>query len=249
MRLLILGGTSQASELARRLAGREDIRATLSLAGRTSKPAEYPLPTRVGGFGGVAGLKAYLEAERIDAVIDATHPFAAQMSANAVAACERAPLAVLTRPEWARGPGDDWREVRSIEEAARALGAASRRVLLTVGRLHVAAFAAAPQHHYVMRSIDAPLDLPPGAEVVLARPPFSYEDEIELMRSRRIELLVSKNSGGDATRAKLDAARDLGVPVVMVRRPPLAARTVLYEIDQAMDWIHACASALRGVSR
>jgi precorrin-6A/cobalt-precorrin-6A reductase len=250
LRLLLLGGTSEASELARRLAGRDDIEATLSLAGRTSRPAASPLPTRVGGFGAIEGLTRYLVDSRIDALIDATHPFAAQMSAHAVAAAEAAgvPLAVLTRPAWTPEPGDDWREVGSVEAAADALGEAPRRVFLTVGRLHVGAFRAAPQHHYVLRSIDAPEATPPDVEVVLARPPFTLDDELELMRSRRIDILVSKNSGGEATRAKLDAARRLKLPVVMVRRPPLAARTVLHGVEDALGWLHGAASTLRGVS-
>jgi precorrin-6A/cobalt-precorrin-6A reductase len=241
LRLLLLGGTFGASELARRLAGRADVQATLSLAGRTKSPAASPVPTRIGGFGGVAGLRAYLEENGVDAVIDATHPFAAQMSANAAAACAAAhtPLAVLTRPPWAPEPGDRWREVADAAEAAAALGANPRRVLLTVGRLQAPAFRAAPQHHYVMRSIEPPGDLPPSVEVLQARPPFSLDDELELMRSRRIDVLVSKNSGGDATRAKLDAARRLGLDVVMIRRPPLVAGTVFYEAAAALAWIEA----------
>jgi precorrin-6A/cobalt-precorrin-6A reductase len=250
LKLLLLGGTSEASELARRLAGRAEIEATLSLAGRTSRPAAYALPTRVGGFGGIEGLTRYLRENRIEALIDATHPFAAQMSAHAVAAAEAAgvPLAVLTRPEWAPEDGDDWREVGSVEEAAQALGEAPRRVFLTVGRLHVGAFRAAPQHHYVLRSIDAPEETPPSVEVVLARPPFTLDDEWELMTSRRIDMLVSKNSGGEATRPKLEAAQRLGLPVVMVRRPPLAARTVLTGVEAALGWLHGATSQLRGVS-
>ncbi len=242
MRLLLLGGTSEASELARRLAARGDIDAIVSLAGRTSRPAASPLPTRVGGFGGVEGLARYLRETRVDAVVDATHPFAAQMSAHAVAACAQAGvrLAVLSRPPWRLEPG--WREVGDAAEAAQALGEAPRRVLLTVGRLSAGAFRAAPQHHYVLRSIDAPEDLPPSTELVLARPPFSLADERELMESRRIDVLVSKNAGGEATRAKLDAARALGLPVVMIRRPPAAAATTFYDLRSALGWIHGGAS-------
>ena len=244
MRLLLLGGTSEASELARRLSARGDIEATLSLAGRTSRPAVSPLPTRIGGFGGVEGLARYLRDKGIGAVIDATHPFAAQMSANAVAACAETgvALAVLTRPPWRPEAGDRWREVGDAAEAAQALGDTPRRVLLTVGRLSAGAFRAAPQHHYVLRSIDAPDDLPPDAELVLARPPFSLADERELMTSRRIDIVVSKNAGGDATRAKLDAARELRLPVVMIRRPPLGAATTFYDVESTLRWIHLGAS-------
>ncbi len=164
---------------------------------------------RVGGFGGVEGLARYLRENGIDAVIDATHPFAAQMSANAVAACREAgvALAVLTRPPWRASAGDRWREVGDAREAAQALGEAPRRVLLTVGRLSAGAFRAAPQHHYVLRSIDAPEDLPPSVEVVLARPPFSLADERELMTSRRIEIVVTQElrRRGDARQARRGA--------------------------------------------
>jgi precorrin-6A/cobalt-precorrin-6A reductase len=245
LRLLLLGGTSQASELARRLSGRSDIEATLSLAGRTSRPAASPLPTRIGGFGGVEGLARYLRENGVGAVVDATHPFAAQMSANAAAACAEAgvALAVLARPPWRPEAGDDWREVADAVEAAAALGETPRRVLLTIGRLGAGAFRAAPQHHYVLRSIDAPDDPPDGAELVLSRPPFSLADEIELMKSRRIDIVVSKNAGGEVTRAKLDAARELQLPVVMIRRPPQGPATTFFEIDSALRWIEAHLSA------
>ncbi len=247
MRLLLLGGTSEASALARLLAECGDVETRLSLAGRTSSPAAAPVPVRVGGFGGAQGLARYLKDERIDAVIDATHPFAAQMSRNAVAACEaaRVPLAVLTRPAWTAGAGDRWIEVDSAAEAAAALGETPRRVFLTLGRLQAAAFAGLPQHHFVLRSIDAPAPetLPASVDVVLARPPFGVEDEIELMRSRRIDVVVSKNSGGGATSAKLEAARRLGLPVIMLRRPAVAARVVFHALQDAVDWIEAHRSA------
>ena len=248
--MLVLGGTSQASELARRLADRPDIEATLSLAGRTAAPAAYALPTRIGGFGGAQGLADYLRAHRIDAVIDATHPFAARISANTSAAVAAAglPLGVLSRPAWRPGPGDDWREVESIEAAAKALGASPRRAFLTVGRLQAGAFRAAPQHWYLMRSIDTPGELPPNCEVLLARPPFLFDDEIALMRERRIDVLVSKNSGGEAARAKLDAARALELPVVMVARPASLQGPMLEDVEAALRWIEAHRQ-LRGVSR
>ena len=242
MRLLLLGGTSEASELARVLSAHPDIEATLSLAGRTARPAASPLPTRIGGFGGIEGLARYLRESATRAVIDATHPFAAQMSANAVAACAQAgvALAVLTRPPWRLEAG--WREVGDAGEAAEALGATPRRVLLTVGRLSAGAFRAAPQHHYVLRSIDAPDDPPPNTELVLARPPFTLADERELMASRRIEIVVSKNAGGEATRAKLDAARELQLPVLMIRRPPASGATTFHDVDAVLRWLHGAAS-------
>ncbi len=250
LRVLVLGGTSQASELARALNDRPVVEATLSLAGRTSAPAAYALPTRIGGFGGAAGLAAYLRAHEVDALIDATHPFAARISANAVGAAReaRVPLAVLSRPPWRPGPGDRWREVADVGAAAEALGETPLRVFLTVGRLQAGAFRAAPQHWYLVRSIDPPDALPPRAQVLRARPPFSLAEEIVLMRAHRIDALVSKNAGGEAARAKLEAARALGIPVVMIAPPPPSEGEALADVDAALRWIEA-QGQLRGVSR
>ena len=241
--MLLLGGTTQASLLASALAGRKGVAATLSLAGRTSTPAASPLPMRVGGFGGVEGLIGYLKTNRIDVVVDATHPYAAQMSAHALAACRAcaAPLAAFTRAPWTPEPADDWREVDGAPEAAQALGDAARRVFLTIGRLQTAAFRAAPQHHYLLRSIDAPPpeDLPPSHALILERPPFTLQAEIELMRNQRIDMVVSKNAGGQTTRAKIDAARALRLPVVMIRRPPLGPTKSFYDLASTLNWIEA----------
>ena len=241
MRLLLLGGTTEASALAAALAGRPDIAAILSLAGRTRAPAPAPIPMRSGGFGGAEGLRGYLEAERIDAVVDATHPFAAQMARNAAQACAAAgvPLLALSRPPWARQAGDRWIEVEAMDEAARALGSAPRRVFLTQGRQQLAAFAAAPQHFYLLRAIEAPDDLEalPRRRLILARGPFSRAGEEALLREERIDMLVSKNSGGDATYAKLEAARALGLPVVMVRRPARPPVPQAGSVAEALAWL------------
>lgn len=243
MRILLLGGTSEASALARALAGRVDIAATLSLAGRTERPIAPPIPFRIGGFGGAEGLRAYLRAERIDAVIDATHPFAAQMSRHAAAACraEATPLVVFTRPAWGRQTGDDWCEVERIEDAVTALGDTPRRVFLTQGRLQLGAFEAAPQHLYVVRAIDPPADIArlQRHRLILARGPFSLDDEIALMREEAIEILVSKNSGGAATYPKIEAARRLGVKAVMLKRPPSGDVRTLHDLDTTLGWIEA----------
>jgi precorrin-6A/cobalt-precorrin-6A reductase len=215
----------------------------LSLAGATANPAQSPIPQRIGGFGGVAGLVAYLEAERIDAVIDATHPFASHMSANAVAACRATdtPLVVLTRPAWTPQPGDRWVEVATIEEAVDALGAAARTVFLTQGRLQLAAFARAPQHRYIVRAIDRPVEIGalPRCKLVLARGPFSLADETKLMRDEGVGALVTKNSGGSATYPKIEAARALGIEVVIVRRPAAPETETLYDLDAVIAWIAA----------
>jgi precorrin-6A/cobalt-precorrin-6A reductase len=241
LRLLILGGATEASKLAAALAGRDDIEAILSLAGRTQRPAPSPVPTRVGGFGGAEGLRAYLSAQRIDAVADATHPFAAQMSRHAAEACgsTQVPLLIFSRPPWPREDGDRWIEVATMDEAARALGDKPRHVFLTQGRLQLGAFAAAPQHRYLVRAIERPeaIDALPRHRLILARGPFALSDEEALMRKEKIDILVSKNSGGAATYAKIAAARNLGLPVAMVQRPakPDVARTS--ELGEVLAWL------------
>jgi precorrin-6A/cobalt-precorrin-6A reductase len=242
MRLLILGGATEASALAAAVAEREDIEAILSLAGRT-RPAPAPIPMRVGGFGGVAGLRAYLEATRIDVVIDATHPFAAQMSRHAAEACATAkiPLLAFTRPPWRGEAGDRWIEVDTMAEAVDALGSAPRNVFLTQGRQQLGGFAAAPQHRYLVRAIERPdtIDALPHHRLILARGPFKLHDEEALMREERIELVVAKNSGGEATYAKIEAARNLALPVVIVRRPAKPAVAEVERLAEVLDWIDA----------
>lgn len=238
---MILGGSSEASRLARAVAGLRSVEAVLSLAGRTRNPHLPPISHRIGGFGGVAGLVAYLRAERIDLLVDATHPFAERMSANALAASREAAveLAVFTRPPWIAGPGDRWTEVDGAEAAALAIGAMPRRVFLTVGRQQVAAFEAAPHHHYLIRAIDPPDPAPrlPDFELRLSRGPFTLEDELRVMRDQAIEVLVSKNSGGDAARAKLDAARELGIPVILMRAPRRDG-AVFHDVDALLAVFH-----------
>jgi precorrin-6A/cobalt-precorrin-6A reductase len=243
LRLLILGGTSQASALAEAIAGRADIEATLSLAGRTREPAPSPIPTRIGGFGGAHGLRAYLEVEDIDALIDATHPFAAQMSRHAAeaSAAARRPLLIFTRPPWEKQSGDRWIDVATIEDAAQAVGAVRRHVFLTQGRSQLAAFASAPQHRYLVRAIEAPsdIDVLPDRRLILARGPFALADEEALMRGEAIDILVSKNSGGASTYAKIEAARRLGLPVVMLRRPDKPDVPQTSALGDVLAWIHS----------
>lgn len=240
-RVLILGGTKEAAALASAIAGRRDIEATLSLAGRTEAPMRQTLPTRIGGFGGVAGLRRWLREHRIDCVIDATHPFATQMSAHAVAACaaEGVDRVRLTRAPWVQTEGDRWTIVPDLPAAAYALGKTPRRVFLPIGRNSLAPFAEAPQHFYLVRSIDAPEDLSalPQHAVLLARPPFTLAQEIGTLRENRIDVIVTKNSGGDTTSAKLIAARELGVPVVIVARPTALEGRVCYDIATALTLV------------
>ena len=241
LRLLILGGTTEASALAFALAGDARVTATLSLAGRTENPDVFPIPTRVGGFGGRDGLAQYLRTQRIDAVVDATHPFAAQISENAVAACAatQRPLAVFSRPEWAPTAADRWTSAADMAAAAAALGATPRRVFLTVGRLALGAFAVAPQHYYLIRTIDAfdASALFPWHRLIRARGPFSLESETALMREARIDCLVTKNSGGEAGAAKLAAARALGLEVIIVRRPPASRASSFLTLEAVLAWI------------
>lgn len=238
--LLVLGGTTEASALCRRLA-EAGVTAQLSLAGRVERPKRQPLPVRIGGFGGVDGLVRTLQDEGITHVIDATHPFAAQMSRNAIAACARAqvPLLALTRPAWKAEPGDQWRHVPDIAGAVAALDRAPTRVLLAVGRMHLADFAPNPQHHYVLRLVDppeAPLPLP-VCTVIVDRGPFSLENDRALMLDHGIKVVVSKNAGGTGASAKILAARDLGLPVIMIDRPDIPERPEVHDVEAAMTWL------------
>jgi len=247
MRLLILGGTTEASALARRIAGRRDLDPVLSFAGRTRNPTPPAIPFRVGGFGGITGLKTYLTEHRTDAVIDATHPFAVQMSRHAAAACHDlgVPLAAFTRPAWTSQDGDRWIGVPDLAAAATALGKQPRTVFLTIGGVQVAAFAAAPQHHYIVRAIDRPdaIRWLPSHRLILARGPFSVADEITLLRDEKVDVLITKNSGGAATEAKLLAARATGTEVIIVERPA-PEDTVAFEVlDDVLAWIEAHRSA------
>jgi precorrin-6A/cobalt-precorrin-6A reductase len=241
MRVLLLGGTTEASRLAALLAGRADIDAILSFAGRTKSPATPPIPYRIGGFGGADGLAAYLKAGRIDILVDATHPFADQMSRHAAiaAARENIPLAILSRPPWPPEPNDRWIAVDDMAGAAAALGSEPKRVLLTVGRLQLRAFEARPQHYYLIRVID-PVDPAPNLphhDVIAGRGPFILADEENLLRAEKIDVIVTKNSGGEATFAKILAARRLGLSVVMVERPRGASALALHDPAAALDFI------------
>lgn len=241
IRTLILGGTSEARRFAARIAGDPRFDAVMSLAGRTREPLEQSLPVRIGGFGGVEGLIRYLEEERIDKVVDATHPFAAQISANAQRACAAfgIPLLALSRAPWRRVDGDRWIEVADNGAAAAALGAEPRRIFLTTGRLGLADFQQAPQHFYLIRTIDRPAedDLPPHHHLILDRGPFAVENELSLMRAAQIDLLVTKNSGGGSTYAKIAAARALSMEVVMIAPPPRDGVEVVHDVEQAVAFL------------
>ncbi len=222
--------------------------ATYSYGGRTRSPADQPLPTRIGGFGGVDGLANYIRSEAITHVVDATHPFAAEMSRNAVAACAATgtPLIALERASWVRVSGDKWIEVPDIASAVAALPETPARVLLAIGRQHIAPFATRPQHAYTLRFVDPPEGaLPFNAETIVSRGPFTLEGELEMLRTRGVASIVARNSGGDGARAKIDAARVLGLPVIMIARPPLPERPRVHSVAEVMLWLghRACLGA------
>jgi precorrin-6A/cobalt-precorrin-6A reductase len=251
--ILILGGTVEARHLAGRLADRADLAVTLSLAGRTAQPAAQPVPVRIGGFGGADGLTDYLTAQRIDVLIDATHPYAATISSHAADAAARTGTKVLAlrRPPWTMTAGDRWIGVDDVAGALHALGDTPRRVFLTIGRKDVAAFAGASQHHYVVRSVD-PIEPPlavADTTYIVARGPFPESDERALLEKHRTEFVVSKNSGGTATYGKIAAARSLGLAVVMLRRPALPLVPSVESVEDAVHWVdHAPAPCTdRGV--
>ena len=243
MRILILGGTAEASALAKLLAGDNRFQPTVSLAGRTASPATPPIPYRGGGFGGSEGLAIWIKAEGIRAVVDATHPFAARISANAVKAAEAAGVALATviRPAWTPQKGDRWTSVSTPEAAAAALGPVPRTVFLATGRLELPAFAAAPHHRYIARVIEHPGDvpLPPQIDFIYDRGPFNAAAETRLLADRRAGIVVSKNSGGAATYGKIEAARALGLPVVMIERPDKRALHTVNSAAQAMRWLES----------
>lgn len=239
--ILILGGTGEGRRLAAELAADPEVAVTSSLAGRVAAPRMPAGRVRVGGFGGADGLAAWLREHRVDVLVDATHPFAEAISRNAAHAATAVgvPLLALRRPGWTERPGDRWYPVGSLEEAAGLLPRLGRRIFLTTGRQGLEAFAGLSGLSFLVRSVDPPEPpAPPLMRVLLDRGPFTLDGERELLREHRIEVLVSKDSGGDATAAKLTAARELGLPVVVVRRPPGPPDVPLApDVDAALAWL------------
>jgi len=238
--ILLLGGTTEATALARLLAER-NLSAVLSYAGRTENPRSQPVPVRIGGFGGVDGLARYLRDHQVTHLVDATHPFAATMSAHAGQAAREAgvPLIALTRPAWEPEPGDCWTHAADIDSAVAALNGPARRIMLALGRMHVDAFAAQPQHHYLLRFVDAPERTPalPHHTLVVDRGPFTTPGDQALMLGHSIDLVVCKNAGGTGAQAKLLAARALGLPVLMIDRPALPTRLEVSRPEDVLDWL------------
>ncbi|MEU0162224.1 cobalt-precorrin-6A reductase [Streptomyces sp. NPDC006261] len=239
--VLVLGGTTEARRLAESLVGDPRVRVTTSLAGRVAAPRLPPGDVRVGGFGGADGLADWIRAQGVDALVDATHPFAATMSRNAALAAAQAhvPLLALRRPGWVAQDGDRWHFAASLAEAAELLPTLGERVFLTTGRMGLAAFAELNSLWFLVRSVDAPEPpCPARMEVLLDRGPFAREGERELIRRHRLDVLVTKDSGGEATAPKLTAAREAGIPVVVVRRPPVPEGVpVAATPEAAVEWV------------
>lgn len=242
--VLVLGGTTEARELAL-LLERAGVPCVSSLAGRLAQPSLPAGPVRIGGFGGADGLADWLSEQRVSAVIDATHPFAERISESAVVACSRigVPLLRLERPGWIERPGDRWLRVPNLNAAATLAPTLGKRILLTIGRQDVGGFANVDAAWFLIRCIEAPTGpRPPRHEVQLARGPFTFDGELALMRSWAIDVLVTRDSGGPATVPKLDAARMLDVPVVMVSRPPAGPTARVTTADEALDWLRSIAT-------
>jgi len=244
--VLVLGGTAEARRLAEALVDEDAVHVVSSLAGRVRSPALPPGEVRVGGFGGPEALAAHLREHRVAAVVDATHPFAATITAHAAQAAAETgtPLVVLRRPAWTASPGDRWHRVPTLDAAATALDdrrvTRGERVLLTTGRQGLAAFAGNRQW-FLLRVVDPPEGpLPVRSRILRARGPFTLEGELWLMTTHGIDVVVTKDSGGDATSAKLAAARRLGRPVVVVDRPPLPPGVPsVADVADARRWLAA----------
>lgn len=236
-RLLLLGGSSEAVELQQRLRQLTQVEVIFSLAGSVSQPRVEA--SRIGGFGGVDGLVEYIRREGIDLLIDATHPFAVKISLNALTAANTVgiPHLQLVRLPWEKQRGDNWIEVESHQEAAEILPQLGERVFLTIGRQELGKYAHLHQLWFLMRMIESPSPPIPPGEILLARGPFSLQQEIELLQRYRIQVIVSKNSGGEATYAKIIAARQLSLPVVMIKRPPFPPANRVFTVDAAIDWL------------
>jgi precorrin-6A/cobalt-precorrin-6A reductase len=237
--VVILGGTGEARELAAHLSERTGVRVVSTLAGRVREPRLPVGEVRVGGFGGPERMAEWLRAERVDILVDATHPFAARISQSAAVAARLAgvPVLLLRRPGWEPAEGDDWRWVSSLDEAADLLPQLGERMFLTTGRQGLAAFADSALW-FLVRCVDPPEPpVPQRMRLLLSRGPYTLGNELALMREHRVDVLVTKDSGGGHTEAKLKAARQLSLPVVIVRRPAVPDVPAVASVDQALSWL------------
>ncbi|MEB3342819.1 cobalt-precorrin-6A reductase [Okeania sp.] len=240
-RVLVLGGTGHSSKLIALISTIPELEIINSLAGRTRQPAIGSTPRRIGGFGGVSGLINYLREQEIDLLIDATHPFASQISGNAAIASSelKIPRLMLVRPPWKKVEGDRWIEAENNEVAVKVLANLGSRIFLSIGRQELASYAHLKHLWFLIRIIDLfpPDSLVPPGKILTERGPFYFEEERSLLQKYEIEAIVSKNSGGDATYAKIVAARELGMPVVMIQRPPLPEGEQVSDVESAVAWI------------
>lgn len=241
MRVLILGGTGDARELAAKVANITGIQAIASLAGATREPVTPVGNVRVGGFGGVAGLVNYLREMQIDVLIDATHPFANQISENAAQAAQEVGISrlLLNRPPWEKLPGDNWLEVNNNIDAAVALENQAQRVFLTIGRQEISTFAHLQNIWFLMRMIDPPKadSIIPNGVILYDKGPFSLDNERDILKQYSLDTIVSKNSGGNATYSKIIAARELGIKVIMLKRPSVPAGEQVTDVESAVMWL------------
>jgi precorrin-6A/cobalt-precorrin-6A reductase len=250
-RILILSGTGEGIELATRLANRKDLRTISSLAGRVREPKLPEGVVRVGGFGGIDGLASYLVKENIRMVVDATHPFAVQISRNAELACGRLglPLIGLIRPPWVQTKADLWHEVADFREAAALVDRQKGRVFLSIGRQELGSFAVCHSTWFLIRAIEEPTGpLPDLHEILLRRGPFNLDEELQLLRDHSIDRVISKNSGGSATYTKIEAAQLLGIPVVMVKRPVKHAIATVETLEEVILEINRLVQSNRTTS-
>lgn len=240
LNILILGGTTEARALAHEIA-KAGLPAIYSYAGRTTAPVALPVPTRIGGFGGVDGLSSFLAEANISHIVDATHPFAAQISQNAALAANRTgtPLIALTRPPWTEDPEDRWTHVADLDGAIAALNIPPQRVFLAIGRMDIGRFQAQPQHSYLLRFVDAPETPPalPNHRLIIARGPFTAPKDANLLETHQIDMVVSKNAGGSGAYGKIIAAQALGLPVLMIDRPEMPPRRAVSTPAEVLHWI------------
>ena len=238
--LLILGGTSEASSLAH-LISKTEFNATISYAGRVERIRQQPIQKRIGGFGGADGLASYIISNGVTHLVDATHPFAAQISQNAILACQNTNIsfAALTRPAWQKQKRDNWHLVPDIKAAAAVLDCNPKRVMLAIGRTHLDNFSKNPQHFYLVRLVDRTKELPafPKQVIEVSRGPFTTDHDKSLLSKHEIDLIVAKNAGGNAAYAKIEAARQLDIKVIMIERPFIADRLTFYNPEEVVQWI------------
>lgn len=238
--ILILGGTSEARDLSI-LVRKENIKAVISYAGVVKKIAKQPLPKRTGGFGGADGLAEYIINEKITHLIDATHPFANTISENAILAAKKTGVlfTTLERDPWEPEAGDHWTTVKTIESAINLLNGPPERVFLAIGRQEIKGFFRNRHHFYLLRMIeDTPINFEiPDFEVIHDKGPFKYEADKQILLKYNITKIISKNSGGSGSRAKIEAARDLNIPVIMIERPSVSPRSIFNNPDEVLKWI------------